>query len=195
MYEAFVSQIVGTIGLAFHMPRNLAIGNSAGSTFSSGKLDHNMFFRYCETERIAIVRDVIQRIYAEWWKRAAGQQANTRTGALSSVNTDMARIAMRLGMNPETDAPEMRVDWDRFNPGESLKEAQAAKLRIETGVSDVATEAAAIGHDWEAVARQRQREIELFEELGLPAASAEPATPGTNTDDEQEEDDDAQQAA
>jgi capsid protein len=50
---------------------------------------------------------------------------------------------------------------------DQVKEAQAAKLRMEIGVSTLESECADQGLDWEDVLEQRKRERDRMEELGL----------------------------
>ena len=49
-----------------------------------------------------------------------------------------------------------------------MKESQASILRINAGLSTLEDEAAAVGKDWREILRQRQREIEMAEKLGVP---------------------------
>lgn len=78
------------------------------------------------------------------------------------------------------------------------KEANAAKTRIEIGVSNEAMETAAMtGEDWTTVITQRAREMALRKKLGVdlspPAASAQaqPADPRRPNSPNSAEDDSA----
>jgi len=51
-----------------------------------------------------------------------------------------------------------------------VKEAQAAQLRMEIGISTLEDECAEQGKDWEEVLEQRAREKGKLEELGLDVA-------------------------
>ena len=51
---------------------------------------------------------------------------------------------------------------------DELKETQAAILRIRSGLSTHEREGARLGYDWREIARQRAREIKLFESLSVP---------------------------
>jgi lambda family phage portal protein len=67
-------------------------------------------------------------------------------------------------------AAYIRCRW--IGPGrgwvDPVKEAQAAVLRMEAGLSTLQQEAAEQGLDWEEVLEQRKREIEMMDDLGLP---------------------------
>lgn len=58
--------------------------------------------------------------------------------------------------------------WEHADP---LKEVTAAAVRILTGLSTLEKEAAALGEDWRALIAQRQRELEILEEAGIPIVS------------------------
>ncbi|CAD7036475.1 phage portal protein [Pseudorhizobium halotolerans] len=51
---------------------------------------------------------------------------------------------------------------------DDYKSANAAKVRLETGVSSLADECAEYGRDWEEVAAQRERELKVLADKGLP---------------------------
>jgi lambda family phage portal protein len=51
---------------------------------------------------------------------------------------------------------------------DDYKSANAAKVRLETGVSSLADECAEYGRDWEETAAQRERELKTLTEMGLP---------------------------
>ncbi len=65
--------------------------------------------------------------------------------------------------------------WGWVDP---VKEVESSTMAIAGGVSTLAEECAAQGRDWEDTMRQRKREIDLANELGLtPAVVAGPTKP------------------
>jgi capsid protein len=58
--------------------------------------------------------------------------------------------------------------WDSLAHIDPEKEARATKLRLESYTTTLAQEYASYGLDWETQIRQRAKEVELMEELGLP---------------------------
>ena len=66
-----------------------------------------------------------------------------------------------------------------------VKEATAAKLRLDANISTLELENAEQGLDWEDVLEQRARESAQLESLGLPASAAAsaPADKQDTTDD------------
>lgn len=71
-----------------------------------------------------------------------------------------------------------RCDWVGASRGQidELKETQAAKMRIESGLSTAEDELARLGKDWRKVYRQLKREKEMRETLGLTFTPTDPAT-------------------
>ena len=63
-----------------------------------------------------------------------------------------------------------RVKWIGPARGwvDPTKEATAAQLRMDIGLSTLEDECAEQGKDWEEVLHQRKRELDLIDELGLP---------------------------
>lgn len=63
-----------------------------------------------------------------------------------------------------------RVKWIGAPRGwvDPVKEVQAAQFRMDVGISTLEDECADQGKDWEEVALQRKRELEFFDEHGLP---------------------------
>lgn len=79
--------------------------------------------------------------------------------------------------------------WEWIGPGrgwiDPLKEIQAAKGRIDAGISTLENEAAEQGDDWRAIMEQRATEIEYAKKLGHPELAAMPtvkAPPGIGPD-------------
>lgn len=77
---------------------------------------------------------------------------------------------------------------------DQVKEAQAAQIRMDAGLSTLEMECAEQGLDWEEVLEQRAVERERMEELGLmqaaTAAAARPLLPGNSDEEPKKKDDD-----
>jgi capsid protein len=67
------------------------------------------------------------------------------------------------------------------------KEANAQATRLTSHTTTLANEYAKQGRDWEAELRQRAKEVELMDELGLTSNDSLPET-------EEQEDDEIEQA-
>jgi len=80
-----------------------------------------------------------------------------------------------------------RAKWIGLGRGwmDPVKEAQAAQLRMEIGISTLEDECAEQGKDWEEVLDQRAREKAKLEELGLDVADLQTILGVEGTTDEQ----------
>ena len=56
----------------------------------------------------------------------------------------------------------------------TVKEAQAAQIRMEAGLSTLQDECAEQGNDWQEVLEQQARETAMRRELGLPVVGYKP---------------------
>jgi capsid protein len=68
-----------------------------------------------------------------------------------------------------------------------VKEAQAAQIRMESGLSTLEDECAAQGLDWEEVLAQRAREEAKLKELGLTLMSSQNGKSKQQKDDNSDE--------
>jgi capsid protein len=77
--------------------------------------------------------------------------------------------------------------WDGHEHVDPLKEANAQATRLANHTTTLASEYAKQGRDWEAEVRQRAKERQLLEELGLTVAGSLPPTPQEEEDAEVDE--------
>ena len=70
--------------------------------------------------------------------------------------------------------------WDGFEHVDPVKEANAQSKRLENHTTTLADEYAKQGKDWEVQLRQRAREIDMMDELGL----AQPQSLSAMSDDD-----------
>lgn len=151
-YPDFVRAKVREAARALSMPLSIALGDSSGYNYASGRLDHQIYFRRVNADRAEIERLILSRMLADF----SALDAAAHPG-------DYAYTASAQWM------------WDGFEHIDPLKEAQASAARMAAGMSSLAQECAKEGLDWAAVAAQRAREKELLERLGLGAEVAAPA--------------------
>ena len=85
--------------------------------------------------------------------------------------------------------------WDGREHVDPAKEANAQATRLTSHTTTLANEYAKQGRDWEAELRQRAKEIELMEELGLTTSELVPANEEERDEDETQEQEDFAQAA
>lgn len=149
-YSQFKKEILNEIARVLDMPFNVAAGNSSGYNYSSGRLDHQSFFRTIRIDQAAIERRALRRIFAAW----------------------LAEASLVSGLLPQAfrtrTVPEHRWFWDGLEHVDPIKESTAQGIRLANGTSTLAGECARQGTDWEEVLAQRAREIELCKRLGVP---------------------------
>ncbi len=93
---------------------------------------------------------------------------------LDRILTEWLREAARaLGIVPASPRDAMSVPhawfWDGHEHVDPAKEATAQSTRLASHTTTLAAEYARMGLDWEDQIRQRAKEIELMDELGLIA--------------------------
>lgn len=168
-YGEFKREILNEIARCLNMPFNVAAGNSASYNYASGRLDHQTYFKAIRVERSEFECRVLDRILSEWLREAA----------------------RALGIVPASLRDAMTVPhawfWDGHEHVDPAKEATAQSTRLASHTTTLAAEYARMGLDWEDQIRQRAKEVELMNELGLIA----PAVP-TNNQPAAMEDDDAE---
>lgn len=157
-YKEFKREILTEIARCVNMPANLALGDSSGYNYASGRLDHQSFFKQLEVERDQCETVVLDRIFAAWFAEAAmifGWQA---------VPTDH------------------QWHWDGIEHVDPQKEASAQQIKLQSNTTTLAAEYAKQGKDWETEIRQRAKEVAILKELDLSPAHAAPAQPQPSTD-------------
>jgi lambda family phage portal protein len=144
-YAEFKHEILNEIARCLNMPYNIAAGNSSGYNYSSGRLDHQSYFKAIKVDQDFIARVVLDRILSQWLSE---YMLLTNNYSLSSL-------------------PAHQWFWDGMEHVDPYKEANAQKLRLASKTTTLAYEYARQGKDWEEQLRQVAREKNLMEELGL----------------------------
>jgi lambda family phage portal protein len=180
-YEMFKRQIIQEIGRCLNMPFNVSAGDSSGYNYSSGRMDHQVYFKSVEVDRFHDESDALDRIFPMWWAEAV---AITRAGVAQVIPTAL----MEFDTPP---AHEWR--WDGREHVDPQKEANASVTLVDAGLLTEAEYHGKRGKDWEEVDLQRSKELGVSveeyrklkrEKLFAPKTGALPAP-------SREEDDDA----
>ena len=154
-YEMFKREILNEIARCLNMPYNIAACNSASYNYSSGRLDHQTYYKSLRVEQAQCEAVVLDHIFDAWMSEA-------------------------LKVYPELDGvtewPHQWF-WDGHEHIDPQKEAAAQAQRLSSNTTTLAAEFARQGKDWETELRQRAREIALMKELGLTPAQTAPAAP------------------
>jgi len=195
-HAQFVDMNINEMARPFNMPFNVAKGNSKEYNYSSGRLDHQTYFRSIEIERDDIEITILDRVYPAW-------EAEDRI----FYPADYSKL--------DTYWTPHKWFWDGSEHIDPLKEAQAQDIRLTNASTNLANELGQEGRDWEAEMDQNYAEkkkklaceIELaalrkkmlaqngLTEADMPAAAAAKAAPAASSNSDEKENDDEKDAA
>lgn len=161
-YKDFKSEILREIARSLNLPYNIAAGDSSGYNYSSGRLDHQTYFKALGVDQHAVERVILDPLLDAWLVEA-------------KLATDLALDGFD---------PAHQWFWDGPEHVDPEKEANAQGKRLSSRTTTYSREFARQGLDWETELRQYAREQELMRELGiLPAEAAAPAPKGPSKPD------------
>jgi lambda family phage portal protein len=157
-YAEFKREVLNEIARCLNMPFNIAAGNSSGYNYASGRLDHQTYFKAIRVDQAHIESVILDRIFAAWVREAVLIEGYLPQ-RLRLTSTDWSH----------------QWFWDGNEHVDPAKEANAQATRLANHTTTLADEYAKRGQDWETQLRQRAKERELMDELGLSPADAQPA--------------------
>jgi lambda family phage portal protein len=146
-YEMFKKLIIQEIARCISMPFNIATGDSSGYNYSSGKLDHQTYYKSIDIERQHLSLVVLDDLFNAWM-----DEAFLTSGYMPSIGS------IDLGHTWQ---------WDGFEHVDPQKEAAAAISLVDAGLLTRAEYHASRGRDWETEMEQQARELKKKIELGL----------------------------
>lgn len=171
-YDMFKHELLNEIARCLNMPYNIAACNSSGYNYSSGRLDHQTYYKSIRVEQAHLEAVVLDRLLEAWMAEAV------------RVYPELAGLT---GWSHQW-------FWDGHEHVDPQKEASAQAQRLASNTTTLASEYARQGKDWETELRQRAKEVALMKELGLTVAQTAPAAQPV-TDDTDEQDQQQSQAA
>src|SRR5690606_7907156 len=148
-------EILNEISRCLNMPFNVAAGNSSGYNYASGRLDHQTYFKSLRVDQAHLEAVVLDRLLAAWLDEAVLIEG-LLPQSLRSVDAAFPHHWF----------------WDGQEHVDPAKEANAQATRLQNHTTTLAYEFARQGRDWEAELRQRAKELQLMQELGLTPAAA-----------------------
>lgn len=177
-HAEFTRVVLNEIARSLNVPFNIAYGNSSGYNYSSGRLDHQTYYKQLRVEQDHIERVILNPLFEAW----------------------LAEAVLVEGLLPQSfrtgRTPPRQWFWDGQGHIDPLKEANAQAARLASNTTTLAAEYARQGLDWEAELRQRAKEMALIRELGLPMTPAPtPAAPEPADENENEDTADEKQKA
>ena len=177
-FGEFIKTCLMEIARCVCMPRSIAMGSSEGLNYSSGRLDHQTYFRAVGISQSEVEITACDRILSAWLNEAA---------MVGDVIPD------GLGLFGDWDHLWF---WDAPEHVDPEKEANAALSLLEGGLLTEAEYNARGGKDWEQVQSQRAKElgitVEEYQTIKRNKLLGPPARPTSQPD--QQEADDAQAA-
>ena len=190
-YAEFKREILNEIARCLNMPFNIAACNSSGYNYSSGRLDHQTYYKNIRVEQDHCEDVVLDRILYMWLAEAV------------KVYPELFELGETLFTDGWFDIVHQWF-WDGREHVDPAKEATAQATRLANNTTTLATEYAKFGKDWETELRQRAREVALCRQLGLTSAEAgpppqtppspSPAAPNTQKQEEEEDDNESEQS-
>ena len=170
-YAEFKKEILNEIARCLNMPFNVAAGNSSGYNYSSGRLDHQTYYKSIRVDQAFMASKVLDRLFSAWlWEYALAtglsMHAALHLPSVASSDSGLESQASSL--------PDHQWFWDGMEHVDPAKEAKAQETRLKNHTTTLAHEYARAGKDWEQELRQRAREKNLMRELGLTESEATP---------------------
>lgn len=152
-FEEFRRALIVEIARCLNMPANVALGDSSRYNYASGRLDHQTYHGQIGIEREHLERVVLSRVYREWF-----------AAALSSVAALPASVRAILTGDTSID---VRWLWPAREHVDPVKEANAAAIRIENGLTTRSVELARAGLDFRETTVRQAEERDYRAEHGL----------------------------
>lgn len=170
-HDKFVVAIVREIARNENVSLNVALGDSGQSSFSSGQLDHRIYFRPLEVERSELDGLVLDNLLADWLREAVliegylPQEMRTRSFGMEISHTWC---------------------WDSNELGDPLKLAASKATLLKNGLTTIPELYAARNQDWRkafsAAAASMGLTFEEYQEMVRDAIFAGSAEQDTGDD-------------
>jgi lambda family phage portal protein len=170
-FNEFRRQILNEVARCLSMPLNVALGDSSGYNYASGRLDHQTYFKSIRVEQSQFECVVLDRILSAWLDEAV-----------------LVADLLPSGLGPFAEWPHQWF-FDGHEHVDPAKESSAQAARLANHTTTLADEYARRGLDWETQLRQRAKELELMGELGITPAQSQPTAPPESNDRKEDEED------
>ncbi|ACO74644.1 Phage portal protein, lambda family [Laribacter hongkongensis HLHK9] len=171
-FEAFTVAVMRHIAASIGLPYELLLKDFSKTNYSSARAALLEAWRTFRSRREKLSWYWAQPVYELWLEEAID------AGLIEAPSFYEQRAAW------------CRASW--IGPGrgwvDPVKEAQAAKIRMETGISTLQAECAEQGLDWEEVMEQRAREQAKARELGLTSPAPDDAAPSDKAKEDEGDD-------
>jgi capsid protein len=167
-HAEFVKVILSEVARCVCSTYGTVAGDFSGFNYASGRLDNQIYHKSILVDRSRWEKDVLNRIFSLWLK-------------------EYLLIFPHPGITAD-DEIHMWF-WDGFPHVDPTKEASAQAQRLLNGTTTLAAECARDGQDYEAVLRQRAKELRMMREMGIPIPGEILVQQQTNNKTEEKQDD------
>jgi capsid protein len=164
-YAEFKHEILNEIARCLSLPYNIAACNSSGYNYSSGRLDHQTYYKSIQVFQDWFASRVLNRILKAWLLEYCLQQSEV--------------------LNMVYDQRLHTWFWDGMEHVDPSKEANAQQTRLENMTTNLAIEYARQGRDWESELRQVARERKLMQQLNISNQEINPKTNPQETNEDE----------
>lgn len=172
-YAPFKREICAEIGRCECVPANVVMADSSGSNFSSGQLDHKIYFRTREIERSEASQLILDNLLSDW----IADGVRTREGEGDFGKPYLPQILRELGIGLSH-----QWYWDSNELGDPLKLAAARATDLKSGVTTIPGIYARKGQNWKtAFIRQAEAlgctvdELKALVRTSIFASAPEPS--------------------
>lgn len=161
-FATFTEAVLRHIATGINLPYELLLKDFSKTNYSSARAALLEAWRYFRSKRQWLSDNWARPVYDLWLEEAVN------AGLIEAPGFYQNRSAYT------------RSRWIGAGRGwvDPVKEAQAAMIRMDSGLSTLEAECAEQGLDWEEVLHQQAREMALRQELGLPMPAATKTPPG-----------------
>lgn len=158
-YADFKRELLNEICRCLGVPLNIALANSSGYNYASGRLDHLTFYRMVAVEQQRYERTIYDRLFELWYREAwlLGDDTVPR-----SVKPEKLHWVWT---------------WDRGRNADPLKEAMADKERVAACMMTYSEYFAERGKNWEEEFAQIAKERKMLLQNNISPDIILPATP------------------
>ncbi len=170
-FDGFMTSLERRIGVGLGLPLELLLKDFSKTNYSSARAALMEAWRHFHGRRKWLTSNWLAPVYELWLEESVN------SGLIEAPDFYTNRFAYS------------RAKWIWPGRGwiDPVKEAQAAQLRMDSGVSTLEMECAEQGLDWEEVLMQQARELQVRRDLGLPGRAnyQAPATAPNQQEEEQ----------
>ena len=174
-YPEFKREILGEIGRCLQIPVNIVTGDSSRHNYASGRLDHQTYFKALKIEQDHLALAVMDRLFDAWYREYC-----------LTLSLGHAKSGLQYSAS-QTNSVLRCWFWDGQEHVDPAKEANAQGTRLVNLTTNLATEYARQGKDWEIELRQIAKERALIQKLNLtPVGNPQSEKPPNDEQDEEE---------